>query len=157
MVDRPQQGAGLVLDVDHDGVQLGGLDQLDPARWSGATLCAGWDVRDLVCHLWQQAEVALTTIAGRPTWLPSTADGLAELDERIDRSVREPAAVPGPEVWRRWRERRTEVIAALRSAPDDTRIRWTVATMAPATLATTLLMEAWAQGYDVRAPRGQEL
>lgn len=131
------------------------LSGLDEDQWSGPTLCEGWDVRDLVCHLWLQAEAARATAAGDPSALPDGPEELAGIHALIDRSVRERRDVPGPEVWRRWRERRGEVVAALRSLPGDARVRWTVTAMAPATLATTLLMEAWAHRYDVRAPLGQ--
>lgn len=130
------------------------LTHLDRDGWARPTLCAGWDVRDLVCHLWLQAEVAASTIAGDPSFLPGDEDDLSQLDRRIDESVRERRDLPGPEVWRRWRARRTEVVAALREMPRGERVRWTVTTMTPSTLATTLLMEAWAHGYDVRAPLG---
>lgn len=131
------------------------LSALTTEQWSGPTLCEGWDVRDLVCHLWLQAEVAGATTAGDPSALPGGPGDIAGMHELIDRSVRERRDVPGPEVWRRWRERRAQVVAGLRSLPGDARVRWTVSDMAPATLATTLLMEAWAHGYDVREPLGE--
>lgn len=143
------------LEVEYAGFDAM-LAELTDAQWSGPTLCAGWDVRDLICHLWVQAEVAVSAIAGDPLWLPRTPDDLIDFDAAIDASVRERRHVPGPQVWRAWQVRRAEVVAALRTLPADRRIQWTVATMAPATLATTLLMEAWAHGYDVRAPLGSD-
>jgi uncharacterized protein (TIGR03084 family) len=68
--------------------------------------------------------------------------------------VRSRRDVPARDVWIGWQEERGAVVDVLRGLDPDVRLRWTVATMGPSTLATTLLMEAWAHAYDVREPLG---
>lgn len=129
------------------------LGALDEDGWSGSTLCEAWDVRDLICHLWLQAQVAQESATGGGSLLAEMPADVHELGTWIDAGVRLHADVSGPEVWRRWREHRATVVTALRSLPDDVRLPWTVGPMSPSMLGTVLTMETWTHHYDVRAPR----
>lgn len=130
------------------------LGELDETGWSGPTLCVGWEVRDLVCHLWLQAEAVRARAAGEPSFLDDMPADLAELDRWIDAGVRHHADVPGRQVWQRWRELRQQAVSALRDLPGDARVSWTVGPMSPTMLGTVLTMETWTHHHDVRAPRG---
>lgn len=131
------------------------LEEAGDDLWHHPTLCEGWDVRDLLCHLWLQAEVGLEAMAGQTARLPAQ-DGsdLALMNQRIDEAVKANRDVAGPDAWDRWRRARSELVRQLRERPDHARIPWTVSPMSPTTFATTLLMEAWTHHHDVRAPLG---
>lgn len=128
------------------------LDGLDEDGWSGPTLCEAWDVRDLVCHLWLQAEAARASAADEPSFLDTRPSEIDAFAAWIEEGVRRHDDVPGPEVWRRWRERRAEAIALLRSLPDGAQVMWTLGSLSPAMMGTVLTMETWTHHYDVRIP-----
>lgn len=130
------------------------LGDLDETGWSGPTLCGAWDVRDLVCHLWLQAEAARARAAGEPSLLDDMPSDLEEFDAWIDAGVRRHGDVPGPQVWQRWRETRQAAVSTLRALPGDARVSWTVGPMSPTMLGTVLTMETWTHHHDVRSPRG---
>lgn len=129
---------------------LGGLNE---DGWSHPTLCEGWDVRDLVCHLWLQAEVACRSIDGDRDIFPA----LADLDDVIDESVRAKRDLSGPQVWELWHDQREGLVDRLRQLPPGARVQWTVTDMGAPTLGTTILMETWTHRYDVHAPLGADM
>lgn len=130
------------------------LEGLDPDGWSGPTLCEKWDVRDLVCHLMLQAVAAHASITGDDSLMDGVPDDLTRFDDWVDGYVQANRHLSSDEVWRRWRGTRARVVEALRAAPEDQRIRWTVMRMRPIMLGTLLATDAWAHHHDVRVPRG---
>ncbi|HEY1015404.1 MAG TPA: maleylpyruvate isomerase family mycothiol-dependent enzyme, partial [Herpetosiphonaceae bacterium] len=56
------------------------LERLAADQWSAATLCAGWDVTDVVAHLLAREERPFGFVAGKLTggWLGPHPDDLAE-------------------------------------------------------------------------------
>ena len=103
------------------------LADLDAEQWRAPSLCAGWDVHDVVAHL---VDTALT---GRLRFVRDLVIARGDFDRANARGVR--------------RERRSdprETLAALAAVTDLTRTP-------PASLATRLV-EAIVHGEDVRRP-----
>lgn len=59
---------------------VGMLERLDADQWSAATLCAAWDVSDVVAHLLAREERPFGFVAGKLSkgWLGPDPDDLAE-------------------------------------------------------------------------------
>ncbi|MDX1657294.1 MAG: maleylpyruvate isomerase family mycothiol-dependent enzyme [Nitriliruptorales bacterium] len=129
------------------------LRSLDDDGWSHHTRCEAWDVRDVICHLWLQAAAAAAFAADEEPPFESFPDP-ADLDAWVDEQVQAHKDVPGPEVWRRYREARTRAVTRLRARPEDQRVPWTILEMRPSMLGTVLAMETWTHHRDVREPLG---
>jgi uncharacterized protein (TIGR03084 family) len=132
------------------------LATLDDAQWAAPSLAAGWTVRDVLVHLAQTEEMALTRLAG-----PGTATANAASPPRGGRTVEQIVAglvtaddATPAEALRRWQEARPQVLAHLRGADPQTRIEWAAAPLKPAALATTRLAEHWTHGLDITGPLG---
>jgi len=67
-----------------------------------------------------------------------------------DSAAADAAVLPPGELLTDWRESRTALLAALADAPAGERVPWLVTPVAPATLATTRLMELIGHGQDIR-------
>lgn len=141
------------LETEHEAFDRTLVD-LDDRGWSHPTRCEGWDVRDLVCHLWIQAAAARAVSTDAPSILDGLPSDLSEFDAWVDGFVQGHGDVPGREVWRRWREPRTAAVAGLCNRPEDQRVRWTLGELRPSMLGTVLAMETWTHHRDVRGPLG---
>lgn len=130
------------------------LEGLAPDGWSSPTLCERWDVRDLVCHLMLQAQGAYGSATGDESGFETVPEDLTRFDDWVDEWVQTNRHLSGDEVWRRWRENRAQLVAALRALPDDVSLRWTIMRVGPVMLGTLLATDAWAHHHDVRIPLG---
>jgi uncharacterized protein (TIGR03083 family) len=164
------EGTGVPLRIDQDAgapaaawrshrARLGAwLDGVPDAEWSGATLCAEWDVTALVRHLASGSQFLGYTLhsasAGQATTL------LAEFDPH--RTVQASAAMLGdltPTEARSLRARMdTSVAREIEQRESD---GWQVTAEAPpgwlpAQLAVNhFLFDSWVHEYDLMVPRGE--
>jgi uncharacterized protein (TIGR03084 family) len=151
---REHARVGIIDDLAAEDDRLEGiLEALDESQWRSQSLAPGWSIADVVLHLAQSDEAAVTSIGAGPAdgtdWRGNgeTVDGAMEARVRDERS--EPAAV-----FARWKAARRAAVEALRSADPNIRYRWAAAPLRPATLATTRIAEHWAHGLDVTEPLG---
>lgn len=144
--------------------ELDGLvSDLDDAGLRTASRCPGWSVSDVLLHLAQSNEMAVSSIAGR--W---GAEGVgahrarAEAEQGGD--VEDLAALMveaerGPPAGdrARWQASAAAVEAALAGVDPSARVMWVAGPLAVRTLATTRLAEAWVHSVDVAVGLGVDL
>lgn len=131
------------------------LDALAPEDWRRDSMCAGWDVADVVLHLAQTDEAATASLRGtlEDTFVP-TADaddftGVDSVDAGADLLVaRERGAGPAA-IHARWREASKQLDDAVTTTDPHTRVRWIIGEFTARTLVTTRLAEAWIHTGDI--------
>jgi enediyne biosynthesis protein E11 len=74
----------------------------------------------------------------------------ADFESAMDSAAARFAAATPFELIATWRTGRAAVISALASVPAGERVRWVVAPLSPATVASTRLMELVGHGQDIR-------
>lgn len=136
---------------------LAGRDATEAARPSA---CAGWSVGDVVLHLAQTNELALSSVQGTFPELatafardrqpdgPDPVDAAAGLTVELDRHQGWAA------IHERWRRSTANLDQAVRSADPHARVTWVAGELAVQTLATTRLAETWIHTGDIAAGLG---
>ncbi|WP_326699174.1 TIGR03084 family metal-binding protein [Streptomyces sp. NBC_01754] len=118
--------------------------------WAAPTPAEGWTVAHQIAHLNWTDEVALTAVTRPGAFAAETEKALARPDTFVDEAAGEIVSLlPAGELLVRWREGRTRLHEALRSAPPGVRFPWYGPSMSIASMATARLMETWAHGQDV--------
>jgi uncharacterized protein (TIGR03084 family) len=130
------------------------LGHLDDRDWASPSLCAGWDICDVVLHLAQTEEAAASTVS-RPVLEFSRAQEPRGVDDAAGRAVEAERNLPAV-VFERWRRACDAFVVAFRGADPDAVVQWVGGTLKPATLATTRLAEHWAHGLDIATPLGAD-
>jgi uncharacterized protein (TIGR03084 family) len=134
---------------------------LDEAGWQATSRCPGWSVADVVLHLAQTNEMAMASLEGRMAeflaeayaGLPPVADVDVGAAVMVDRERGRPPA----EVFARWRDGASTLLAAFDATDLGTRVTWVAGDLTARTLATTRLAETWIHTGDVAAGLGVEL
>ncbi|KRV48205.1 wyosine base formation domain-containing protein [Wenjunlia vitaminophila] len=143
-------------DLTAEGDELDALvAPLAPASWALTTPSPGWTVAHQIAHLAWTDEVTLLALTD-----PDGFRARAEHDLRRSRTFVDDAANDGARehpaaLLRRWRQSRTAVDRALRTASPGTRVPWYGPPMSVASVATARLMETWAHGQDVADALGR--
>ncbi len=130
------------------------LSQLDSRGWGTPSLCAGWDIGDVVLHLAQSEEAAAVSVRF-PVNNRERAIVARGVDTAAERAVEAERAAPEV-VFERWRQACEAFITAYRAADPQAMVQWVGGTLKPATLATTRLAEHWAHGLDIAGPLGAD-
>ena len=125
------------------------LGSLDDEQWSiPAPRCPGWTVADVVLHLAQSDEMGIASATGEFENLAALFTG-SNVDEGAAGAVESQRGVSPSELLARWRAASSGVRDTLAAADPKVRLPWVTNTLAPATLATTRLAEAWIHTGDV--------
>jgi uncharacterized protein (TIGR03084 family) len=124
------------------------LSGLTEEQWLSESGASGWTIADVVLHLAQGDEGVVSSAAGG-----DRLSGAGDVDEWAAAMVSAERALPAV-AFARWQQARVAALAALRAAPESQSLRWVVAPMKPATMATTRLAEHWAHGLDITGPLG---
>lgn len=153
------QSTGIFDDVAAEEERLEAvLAGLSPGDWARPSAAPGWTVADVVLHLAQTEELAISSAAGQPVGLTQPGEevrpGGAGVDGFVDDLVAQQRDVPASEVFERWRTARREALTALQRCDPGKRLPWVAGSMSPKTLATTRLAEHWAHALDITAPLG---
>lgn len=134
---------------------------LDDAGWQAASRCPGWSVADVVLHLAQTNEMAMASLEGRMAeFLAEAYAGLppaADVDEGAALMVERERGGRPAEVFARWRDGASTLLAAFDATDLATRVTWVAGDLTARTLATTRLAETWIHTGDVAAGLGVEL
>ncbi|MFE1324220.1 TIGR03084 family metal-binding protein [Streptomyces sp. NPDC058741] len=129
------------------------LDRLvagaDAPRWALATPAPGWTVAHQIAHLAWTDRSALLAVTDADGFRALVEQALAAPDSFVDDGAEEDAGLPPADLLARWREGRTALEKALRSAPPGARFPWYGPPMSAASMTTARLMETWAHGQDV--------
>jgi uncharacterized protein (TIGR03084 family) len=124
------------------------LASLDGSGWARPTPAPGWTIAHQIAHLAWSDEQALCAIADPGTFAGRVAQVLAG-ELTVDGAAAAGAALPPPDLLRRWRAGRGELSAALATVPAGVRLPWFGPPMSAASMATARLMETWAHGQDI--------
>ncbi|MGV9627362.1 TIGR03084 family metal-binding protein [Streptomyces sp. NPDC003487] len=122
---------------------------LSPAQWALATPAPRWTIAHQIAHLAWTDRSALLAVTDQDGFRALVEQALAAPDTFVDEGAEEGAALPPDALLHRWREGRTALDKALRSAPPGARFPWYGPPMAAASMASARLMETWAHGQDV--------
>jgi len=126
------------------------LAGLDGAGWATPVpRCPGWTVSDVVLHLAQTDEMCAASANGRFSDTLGTVRAGGTVDDGAAAAVEGDRGGMPSEVFARWRAASAAQNDALARADPETRVPWVTNTLAPATLATTRLAEAWIHTGDI--------
>lgn len=148
--------------ADQHGELAGLLDALDESDWRRpAPSCEGWTVADVVLHLAQTDELAISSARG------TFGQGFSELfdgsgtagnvDEAAEVMVVAERGTPGAAVYERWQAGSREMLELLATCDPSSRKQWVSGDLSARTLATTRLAESWIHTRDVAEALGVEL
>jgi uncharacterized protein (TIGR03084 family) len=133
------------------GEQHAELDALvagyDDAAWARPSRCEGWNVGDVVLHLWHSDQLALASVRGELA--PAMPSRLGEVDDLAGERVAADRGAPGAEVHARWKATAEELRRALGACDPSARLQWVAGDLAARTLATTRLAECWIHTNDI--------
>ena len=149
MVVRADVLSVVLSDLADEGAWLDGvLAGLDDSGWQRPTPAPGWTIAHQVAHLAWTDEQALCAATDPGTFAALVRRVLAG-EVTVDGAAAEGAALPPPDLLRRWRAGRDALSAALAKVPAGTRLPWYGPPMSAASMATARLMETWAHGQDI--------
>jgi uncharacterized protein (TIGR03084 family) len=123
--------------------------ELSPERWALDTPAPRWTIAHQIAHLAWTDRSALLAVTDEGAFAALVEKAVAAPGSFVDEGAEEGAALPPAELLARWREGRTALDSALRSAPPGARFPWYGPPMSAASMATGRLMETWAHGQDV--------
>ncbi|MGW0330391.1 TIGR03084 family metal-binding protein [Streptomyces sp. NPDC003011] len=123
--------------------------ELSPKQWALATPAPRWTIAHQIAHLAWTDRSALLAVTDEDAFRGLAEKALAAPDSFVDEGAEQGARLPPADLLSRWREGRSALDAALRSAPPGIRFPWYGPPMSAASMATGRLMETWAHGQDV--------
>ncbi len=123
--------------------------ELSPEQWALATPAPRWTIAHQIAHLAWTDRSALVAVTDEDAFRGLVEKALAAPGSFVDEGAEEGARLAPADLLSRWREGRTALDAALRSAPPGARFPWYGPPMSAASMATGRLMETWAHGQDV--------
>ncbi|WP_217236897.1 TIGR03084 family metal-binding protein [Streptomyces sp. AC555_RSS877] len=123
--------------------------ELSPEQWDLATPAPRWTIAHQIAHLAWTDRSALLAVTDEDAFRGLVEKALAAPGSFVDEGAEEGARLAPADLLSRWREGRTALDAALRSAPPGARFPWYGPPMSAASMATGRLMETWAHGQDV--------
>ncbi len=128
--------------------------------WHRPTPCEGWDVADVVLHVAQTNELAITSATD--SW-PQAAPDLSrggdgdDVDDAAADMVALERGAPGAEVLTRWKTAADRFLEMVDGADLHRRVTWVAGRLSLRTLVTTRLSETWIHTTDVAAALDVEL
>jgi uncharacterized protein (TIGR03084 family) len=127
---------------------------LSPAQWQADTPAPGWTIAHQIGHLATTDQMSVLAITDPDTFLASRDALIGDFDARADAAAAEAADQPPEQLLGSWRQHRAALVSALAGVPAGQKVPWMVTPVAPATLASTRLMEVFAHGQDIRDALG---
>jgi uncharacterized protein (TIGR03084 family) len=125
------------------------------------TRCTGWTITDVLLHLSQSDEMAITSLTvGFGANRDDNAkgwEGGTSVDENMASMVDRERGAPFGDVFTRWRRASVEMVAILGAMDLSTRVPWVVGNLSARTLATTRLAETWIHTEDIAESLGIDL
>jgi uncharacterized protein (TIGR03084 family) len=141
---------GLCDDLAAEHADLDALvGPLDAAQWDLPTPAAGWAIRDQIHHLGWFDRNGVLAIEDPDGFTATMTEMIGDFEGFEARISAEARAMSAPDLLAWWRESRTNILDALRSADPSLRVPWYGPPMALPSFATARLMETWAHGQDV--------
>ncbi|WP_329137655.1 TIGR03084 family metal-binding protein [Streptomyces sp. NBC_01476] len=143
-------------DLVAEGIELGEIVADLPRReWDTATPAPRWTVRHQVAHLTHVAHLLVLATGDPDAFAAGTAAARENFQAGMDARLAEYAAVPVPELLRRWGEERAAAEKALAALPRREPVPWLGGPLPASVLAAVALMELFAHGQDIRDGLGR--
>jgi uncharacterized protein (TIGR03084 family) len=129
----------------------------DEDEWHKPSACPGWDVADVVLHMAQTDELAVSSVQQQfdVTELSRAARGDGTVDDAAGDAVAQDRGAPGAEIGARWERAAAELREQLATADPSARVKWVTNTLSTRTLAATRLSECWIHTGDVAFAYGE--
>jgi uncharacterized protein (TIGR03084 family) len=135
--------------------EFGGLlESLTDDDWGRPTRCEGWDVYDVVLHMAQTDEFAITAIGGGLEGLGGWA---GQVDANAAAYVESQRGAASTELRNRWLAAGRSLRETLAAADPHLRVQWVTNKLSIHTLAATRLSECWIHSNDVAEAVGVDL
>ncbi len=130
--------------------------------WQRETPCEGWDVGDVLLHLTQSDELAISSARGdldtfREGFLGSRDATSVTVDDAAAAQVESQRSIGGPAIAARWERSSEGLLGELRSVDPHRRVTWVSGQLSVQTLTATRLAEAWIHTGDIASALGVEL
>ena len=126
--------------------------ELDAAGWALRTHCAGWSVKDQICHIAffdAAAREAVTDAAAFARSAELLFKDLDSFESFNQKTLTRGRQMTVAELLAWWRTERSLLIRALALLDPKSRLPWYGPPMSAKSFATARLMETWAHGQDV--------
>ena len=138
------------------------IEPCTEADWSRPTQCEGWDVGDVLLHLVQTDELAVTSARGdldefREGFLGKRDERSLTVDAAAAARVDAERAAGGDAIRRRWHAASQAMQDAIAAGDPHRRVPWVAGHLSLHTLAATRLSEAWIHTGDIATALGVEL
>jgi enediyne biosynthesis protein E11 len=145
----------VIGDLAAEGEELDSLVAgIEPGRWQTVTPSPGWTIAHQIGHLASTDRFTVLALTDPAAFEARRAEATGDFDAVTDAAAGGAAALPPGDLLGEWRNSRTAVLRALAAAPAGERVPWLVVPMAPASLASTRLMELIGHGQDIRDTLG---
>jgi uncharacterized protein (TIGR03084 family) len=125
---------------------------LAPDSWATVTGCAGWTIKDEICHLAyfdHTARLAATDAEAFTRHLIEDFGQVKDMDEVTEITLSRGRALEIDALLAWWRAERHQLNSALASLNPKDRLPWYGPPMSALSFATARLMETWAHGQDI--------
>jgi uncharacterized protein (TIGR03084 family) len=136
------------------------LAPLTADDWARPTRCEGWDVADVVTHLAQTDDLAVSSVEGkldeRLTVLAHGVDGSGTVDDGAEAGVLAARGESNGAIFEQWRAAASALRGALANTDPHARVQWVSGLLSVHTLAATRLSECWIHTGDVAGALGIE-
>jgi uncharacterized protein (TIGR03084 family) len=137
------------------------LEGVTIAEAERATRCVGWSVADVLLHLAQSDEMAITSLTDGfgAAAVDNTSGwgGGTSVDESVAVMVERERGAPFEDVVNRWRLAAAALVATLGGMDLSTRVPWVAGNLSARTLATTRMSETWIHTQDIADAIGVDL
>jgi enediyne biosynthesis protein E11 len=145
----------VLADLAAEGDELDELvSAIEPDRWQADTPSPGWTIAHQIGHLASSDHFTVLAVTDPAEFESRRAGAASDFDATTDAAAAEGAALPPAELLADWRDSRVAVLRALATVPAGQKVPWLVVPMAPASLASTRLMELVGHGQDIRDALG---
>ena len=148
MGDHDELGSALD-DLAAEGEYLDGVVTEHQPRFDAPSASPGWSIGHQIGHLLWSDRVSTLACRDRAGFARQAEAFGADPERTINAGAALAASGPLADVLDAWRAGRTDLLDALRHAPNGQKIPWFGPSMSAATMASVRIMETWAHGLDI--------
>jgi len=128
------------------------VSPLDENGWSTVTHCAGWTVKEAICHIAyfdNTARMSATDPEAFARHAKELFSGITSMDDFNERTLADGRDMSAIELLTWWRDERMQLLKAFEALDPKTRLPWYGPPMSARSSATARIMETWAHGQDI--------
>ena len=145
----------VLADLAAEGDDLDELvSGIEVHRFGTETPSPGWSIAHQIGHLASSDRLTVLAMTDPAAFESRRGEAASDFDATTDAAAADAATLPPAELIAEWRASRAAVLRGLAVVTPGQRVPWLVVPMAPATLASTRLMELVGHGQDIRDALG---